>query len=90
LASGMLVEPGHIGEIFRSGHVRVKTHVFGQIAHLALDLQWFSDRIIPQHQCMSRQLGLVRPSSISRVVVLPAPLGPRKPKISPGSTSRLR
>src|SRR6476619_2978277 len=30
------------------------------------------------------------PSSIRRVVVLPAPFGPRKPVIRPGSTSKLR
>ena len=32
----------------------------------------------------------IRPSSIRSVVVLPAPLGPRKPVIRPGSTSKLR
>ena len=34
-------------------------------------------------------LGWIRPLSILRVVVLPAPLGPRKPTISPGSTVKL-
>src|SRR5438876_12247641 len=33
-------------------------------------------------------VGLSSPVSILRVVVLPAPLGPRKPTISPGCTSR--
>src|SRR5215471_505847 len=33
-------------------------------------------------------VGKTRPISIFRVVVLPAPLGPRKPKISPSSTLR--
>src|SRR5512140_3323946 len=32
--------------------------------------------------------GLTNPSSILMVVVLPAPLGPRRPKISPFSTSK--
>ena len=32
----------------------------------------------------------MRPSSIRSVVVLPAPFGPRKPVIRPGSTSKLR
>src|SRR5215831_4409203 len=34
-------------------------------------------------------VGLSRPAIIRSVVVLPAPLGPRKPWISPGCTSRL-
>ena len=37
-----------------------------------------------------RCVGRTRPSSMRRVVVLPAPLGPRKPVIRPGSTSKLR
>src|SRR5579884_1539153 len=36
------------------------------------------------------EVGKMSPSSILIVVVLPAPLRPRKPKISPSSTSRLR
>jgi hypothetical protein len=35
-------------------------------------------------------VGAVRPSSIRSVVVLPAPLGPRKPVTRPGPTSKLR
>ena len=35
-------------------------------------------------------LGRSRPQSIRMVVVLPAPLGPRNPKISPVRTPRLR
>jgi hypothetical protein len=35
-------------------------------------------------------LGRIRPSSKRIVVDLPAPLGPRKPNISPGATVRLR
>src|SRR6476646_9975466 len=38
----------------------------------------------------SPAVGRTRPSTIRRVVVLPAPLGPRKPVIRPGSTSKLR
>src|SRR5690606_9029992 len=34
-------------------------------------------------------LGWIRPISIFMVVVLPAPLGPRKPNTSPGSTAKL-
>ncbi|MBA7652386.1 hypothetical protein ES703_60220 [subsurface metagenome] len=34
------------------------------------------------------EVGSVSPSSISIVVVLPAPLGPRKPKMSPSSICR--
>ena len=36
---------------------------------------------------MSPLLASRRPSTISRVVVLPAPFGPSKPKISPRRTS---
>jgi len=35
-------------------------------------------------------VGRIRPRSIRRVVVLPAPLGPRKPVTEPGSTVKLR
>ncbi len=35
-------------------------------------------------------VGIVRPSSVRRVVVLPAPLGPRKPSTRPGSALKLR
>jgi hypothetical protein len=38
---------------------------------------------------MRPEVGLRRPAIIRIVVVLPAPLGPRKPWISPGLTSRL-
>ena len=34
-------------------------------------------------------VGLFSPSSISMVVVLPAPLGPSRPKTSPGRTSKV-
>src|SRR4051812_23153139 len=36
------------------------------------------------------ELGRTRPSSIRSVVVLPAPLGPRKPVMRPGSTEKDR
>src|ERR1700674_317652 len=35
-------------------------------------------------------VGRIRPSNIRRVVVFPAPFGPRKPKTSPRCTSRSR
>jgi hypothetical protein len=35
------------------------------------------------------EVGLVKVQSMFIVVVLPAPLGPRKPKISPGETLKL-
>src|SRR4051812_46073308 len=36
------------------------------------------------------ELGRTRPSSIRKVVVFPAPLGPRKPVMRPGSTEKDR
>src|SRR3954467_8688488 len=36
------------------------------------------------------ELGRTRPSSIRSVVVLPAPLGPRKPVMRPGATEKDR
>src|SRR4051812_35520982 len=36
------------------------------------------------------EVGRTRPSSMRRVVVLPAPLGPRKPVTRPGATSNER
>src|SRR5687767_15419037 len=33
-------------------------------------------------------VGLIRPTSMRMVVVLPAPFGPRKPKTSPGRSSK--
>src|SRR5262245_48059372 len=38
---------------------------------------------------MRPPVGLSRPAIMRMVVVLPAPLGPRNPWISPGATSRL-
>src|SRR4051794_19401584 len=38
----------------------------------------------------SPEVGSDRPAITRIVVVLPAPFGPRKPKISPGATERLR
>ena len=35
-------------------------------------------------------VGGIRPESILNVVDLPAPLGPRNPRISPGHTSKLK
>jgi hypothetical protein len=35
------------------------------------------------------ELGVMNPASMRIVVVLPAPLGPRKPSTSPGFTSKL-
>src|SRR6476469_1128065 len=35
-------------------------------------------------------VGRIRPSNMRRVVVFPAPLGPRKPVMRPGSTVKLR
>ena len=42
----------------------------------------------PQHRDRGRRRALRRPAMDSTVVVLPAPLGPRMPKISPSSTSK--
>jgi hypothetical protein len=36
------------------------------------------------------EVGATSPSSILRVVVLPAPFGPRNPVTRPGSTAKLR
>ena len=37
---------------------------------------------------MHPALGGIRPRIMRRVEVLPAPLGPRKPKMQPGSTAK--
>lgn len=37
---------------------------------------------------ISPAVGWSKPESILRVVVLPAPLGPKNPTISPGATSK--
>ncbi len=36
------------------------------------------------------EVGGIRPSTMRSVVVLPAPFGPRKPKMQPGSTAKER
>jgi hypothetical protein len=36
------------------------------------------------------EVGVMKPAIMRMVVVLPAPLGPRKPSTSPGSTVKLR
>ncbi len=48
------------------------------------------DVAAPADRARSPAVGRTRPSSIRRVVVLPAPLGPRKPVTSPAATSKLR
>ena len=74
--------------VFVRGHVAVQA---GVLEHDAEALADFVGVVWPDRGHRSRSVPLVGRSSvvsILMVVVLPAPLGPRKAKISPGATSK--
>ena len=74
-------------EQFVRGQVIVEVGLFGKKSDLRFDLR--IGPIMPQMRALPA-VGNTSPISIFSVVVFPAPLGPRKPKISPSSTVRCR
>ena len=79
---GQAVEPCHKAQVLSCVHLVVKSDVLRQIAYLFLYPQRVSGRIEAADRARP-EVGSVRPRSMRMVVVLPAPLGPRNPKISP-------
>ena len=73
-------------EILLDGQVLVEREVLGHVAGAALDLPALGDDVEAQSACRCRCPGVSRPQSMRSVVVLPEPLGPRKPVIRPSST----
>ena len=73
---------------FAGSQIIVEIRLLGQESDLRLYL-----RIVPllaQDARLAAQWGRPGPSSSFKVVVLPAPFGPRKPKISPSSTRQMK
>ena len=68
--------------------VVVQAEALRHVADALLDLADLLDDVKAQHVA-APAVGLSRPSSMRIVVVLPAPFGPRKPKIAPRSTVKL-
>jgi hypothetical protein len=84
LGGDAAAQGAEIGEQFPSGLAPVGDEVPGQVADLATK---FRDGArlgtVPE-------VGRIRSSRIRIVVLLPAPLGPRNPKASPGDTEMSR
>ena len=86
---GEAAQPGEVGEQLAPGHAGVEAELAGQIAHRPADGHAVLVASKPR-TCARPPVGWRRSSSSRMVVVLPAPLGPMKPKTSPGRTSRSR
>ena len=86
---GEATSPGEPSDVIAGGHATEQGELAREIPDAAVDgdgVGWASrpsTRAVPAvGRCRSRRARMV--------VVFPAPLGPRKPKISPGSTRRSR
>ena len=76
-------------EVLVGAEALVERTRFGHIADAGLDLHRLLGDAVTGHQAVP-EVGANIPVSIFTVVDLPAPFGPRNPKISPGCTSRDR
>jgi hypothetical protein len=76
-------------EVFGDGEVFVEAELLTHVADMALDVLAASLRMSMPRMVPVPSLGTSRPQRALMMVVLPEPLGPRKPKISPLSTSKL-
>ena len=74
-------------EVLARGKAVIQGGVLKDDADLAAALSRLTRDVVPADDGVARRSGLSRVQSIEIVVVLPAPLGPRKPKISPRGTS---
>ena len=79
------VKHGHEVQVFLNGQVLVERKPLRHVADFALDGAALAADIKAQHLARAC-IGVSRPLIIRIVVVLPEPLGPRKPAISPFST----
>ena len=86
---GAVVDPAEVGEEIQqllAGDLLVEGELAGQEARAGPR----GDAVAPRRRSRGSravpEVGRSRPSSVRIVVVLPAPLGPRKPNTSPGAT----
>ena len=82
-AAGMRFERGGKGEIFLHRHILIEGRLLRQVADMALGLAGWAARSIPSTVTVPAS-GTRQPVIRFMVVVLPAPLGPRKPAALPG------
>ena len=81
------VQPALDDQLASSGLGRIRGAALGDVADPLADRPGSRRRSAPATVAVP-EVGASRVASIRSVVVLPAPFGPRKPKISPVPTSR--
>ena len=77
------VDPRDEVEVLAHAQVLPEAEALGHVADLALDRRAPRSGCRGRGRCRCPPSGVSRPQSMRMVVVLPLPLGPRKPKISP-------
>ena len=75
-------------EVLEHRQVLVEAEALRHVADLAADFVRLGDDVVAEAG-PEPPSGLSRPHSMRMVVVLPLPLAPRKPQISPSATCRL-
>ena len=80
------VELGVQAQVLLGGEVAVERRVLEDQADVAAHVVALGDDVVAGDAARCRTVGLASVQSMLIVVVLPAPLGPRKPKTSPGAT----
>jgi hypothetical protein len=78
------VELGEVGELLAHAHLRIEPAFLGHVA----DPRRVDARSGSPRQRTSPASASSTPSMIRMAVVLPAPLGPTKPKIWPAATEK--
>ena len=87
--AGMPEQPAVEAQQLAAGEPVLEAEVLGQEARRVARARAVADRRAEQRRARPRS-AVTSPSSILSEVVLPAPLGPRKPKTSPRRTDRER
>ena len=82
------VELGVQAQVLLGGQVAVERRVLEHQTDVAPDLVAFAHDIVSGHERDCRPLGRTSVQSMLIVVDLPAPLGPRKPNVSPAATAK--
>ena len=70
-------------EVFGDGQILPEAEPLGHVADLAFDRLALGHHVVAEAGALARRRRASRPHSMRMNVVLPLPLGPRKPKISP-------
>lgn len=78
LLVGKAQEPRGVAQVLPGGKLPVEPHLVGQVAHPGLDLEGLPHGVKPQDPGLP-EVGSVSPRSMRMVVVLPEPLGPKRP-----------